>query len=146
MQDKFTKREVSTHLLVIPRYHQNIQTWHQCSSNLATFKIYIIVMMFLAVITTRTSTTTRTQFLGSSKVILFQEGSKPGHRALRVRRKVPGGLRLVLYEVAKSTVDRGGIDGCVWNMPDLDHLHLSTVSYGLVEEITVLRVSLQTRR
>jgi hypothetical protein len=97
---------------------------HQFSSNLATPKIYIIVMMFITVINTRTSTTKRTQYSGSLKVILLQEGSKPGHPTLRAHRKVPSGSCLVFHEVAKFMVDRSGRDGCLWNTPDVDPLHL----------------------
>jgi hypothetical protein len=52
----------------------------------------------------------------------------------------------VLNELAMSTVDRIGRDGCLWNMPDVDLLHMSIVRDGMVDEITIPRVSPQTRR
>jgi hypothetical protein len=89
-------------------------------------------MIFITVINTRTGTTTRTQYSGSSKVILLQEGSKPEHPTLGAHRKVLGGMCLVLHEVVKSTVDRRGRDGCLWNTPGVDHLHVIIVLYGLL--------------
>lgn len=49
---------------------------------------------------------------------------------------------LVLHEVAESTVDRSRRDGHCWNTTSEDDLYLTIVLYGLVDEISVLRVIL----
>jgi hypothetical protein len=46
----------------------------------------------------------------------------------------------VIYEVAQSMVDNSGSERSSWTLPSVDHLHLSIVLNGLVDE---LRVSVQ---
>jgi hypothetical protein len=81
--------------------------------------------------------------LGSSEVILRQEGGKPVHLVSMGHRKIPFHLYLGILEVAQSMVDYSGSERCSWNTADVDLLHLSIVPYGFVDEIHVSKVSLQ---
>jgi hypothetical protein len=49
----------------------------------------------------------------------------------------------VIHEVVQSTLDCNKSERSSWNTPDVDHIHVSIVLYGLVDEIRVPRVTLQ---
>jgi hypothetical protein len=54
-------------------------------------------------------------------------------------------MYLVLHEVSKNIVDQVGELGYFLIRPAKDDLNMSIVAYGIVDEISILRVSLQGR-
>jgi predicted metal-dependent peptidase len=127
--------------IVVPQVHKQLlcdatyTNLHLFSSNPAITKIYIIIMLFIII--TRTSNTTSTSCASSFEVKLLQEGSKLAHVALRFHRKIVGGLRLVLHEVAKSAIDHSRRYPRSWNTANEDDLHMNIVINGVVDEINI---------